>query len=376
MATNTQTFSDLVRTQVAAIQGAAAGVVNFTVGSIELALVEAQAQVGLWLQGLILALLATTRASTSVAAALDTWMADFGFTRLQAGFAKGVATFGRFSTTAAGFVPVGALVSSTDGSQQYAVGIDTTNSAYTPALGGYVLAPGVATLNVAVLATVAGSAGNAAIGFVSQIVSAIPGIDTVTNAAAFTAGADPELDVAFRARFIAYLASLARATKAAITYAIQSIQAGVSLSLTENLSYGGVPTPGYFYAVVDDGSGAPPPSFTAAAAAAIEAVRPFTVIYGVFSPIVLTANVALSIKIDPSYVSATVIAAVQAAIQAYINTLGLGNSLRYSRIAQIAYDTSPAVLNATAVLINGATSDILATAQQTVKAGTVVASPL
>ena len=53
MATNTQTFSDLVRTQVAAIQGAAAGVVNFTVGSIELALVEAQAQVGLWLHGFI-----------------------------------------------------------------------------------------------------------------------------------------------------------------------------------------------------------------------------------------------------------------------------------------------------------------------------------
>ena len=61
----TRTFLDLVRGQVAAIQGAAAGLVDFTTGSILRAVVEANAAVILWLQGLALTILNTTRASSS-----------------------------------------------------------------------------------------------------------------------------------------------------------------------------------------------------------------------------------------------------------------------------------------------------------------------
>ena len=374
MAINTKTFTDLLRTQVAAIQGAAAGVVDFTVGSIERAIVESTAQVALWLQGLILALLATTRASTSSGASLDTWMADFSFTRLQAASAAGVATFARFTTTAQGIVPVGTLIEPQDGSQQFTVTADPTNGAYNAGLGGYVLAPSVASVNVPVLALTAGAAGNAVPGSITQIVSAIPGIDTVTNAAAFTGGADAEADTSFRARFVAYLASLARATKAAITYAVQSLQAGATLTLTENFAYSGSAQPGYFYAVVDDGSGSPSGAFLTAAANAIEAVRPFTVSYGVFAPTVVTANVSMTITAAATYSASAVSTAVTAALTAYINGLGDGVGLPWSRLAQVAYDASPGVANVASVIVNGGTSDLTATAQQTIKAGSVVVS--
>jgi len=375
MAVNTKTFTDLVQAQVAAIQGAAAGLIDFTVGAIERAIVEAVAQVALWLQGLILVLLATTRASTSVGPDLDSWMAQFNFPRLQPSYATGQVTFSRFSTTGQGLVPVAtSQVELADGSVQYQVQVDATNPAYSSALGGYVLANGIGSVTVPVQALTAGSAGNAAPGAVSQIVSAIPGIDTVTNASAFEGGADAELDADYRTRFWAYLASLSKATKAAILYAITSVQPGAIGVLTENYAYSGAYQPGYFYAVVDDGSGSPPSSFLNAEGSAIEAVRPFTVTYGVFGPSGLTANISLIITAAAGYDPTALVATVQAAILAYIASLGLGATLPYTRLAQVAYDASPGVSNVASVLLNSGTADLVATTKQKIEAGTVTVS--
>ena len=71
MALTTKDFSTIVSDMVTAIQGAAAVLVDLTIGSILRATVEANAAVVLWLQGLILQLLATTRAATSNATDLD-----------------------------------------------------------------------------------------------------------------------------------------------------------------------------------------------------------------------------------------------------------------------------------------------------------------
>jgi hypothetical protein len=60
-------------------------------------------------------------------------------------------------------------------------------------------------------------------------------------------------------------------------------------------------------------------------------------------------------------------ALITAALKTYINSLALGQSLTYSRLAQIAYDASPGVTNVTAVTLNGGTSDLAATVQQVVK---------
>lgn len=371
MAITTQDFTTLVRNQVTAIQGAARGLVDLTVGSILRAVVEANAAVILWLQGLILQLLATTRAATSSGSDLDSWVADFGLTRLPGVAASGSVAFSRFTATQQAVVPVGATIQTGDGSQQFAVMIDTTNPAYNAGLGGYVLAAGVASISVPVQASSVGAAGNAIIGQINTLTQPIPGVDTVSNAAAFTNGADAETDAALRTRFIAYVASLSKATKAAILYAITSLKQGMVAVLVENQLYGGATQNGYFYAVIDDGTGAPGSTLLSTANNAIDAVRPFTVAFGVFAPVVVTANVGMTITTASGYDHTATALLVKAAVQNYINALSLGQTLTYSRLAQVAYDASPGVTNVTAVTLNSGTSDLPATSQQVIKAGTV-----
>ncbi|AOY90393.1 hypothetical protein BKK79_00040 [Cupriavidus sp. USMAA2-4] len=216
MAISTKDFTTLVREGVTAIQGYAGALVDLTIGSILRAFVEANAAVVIWLQGLILQVLAITRAATSSGADLDSWVGDFGVTRLMATYGTGHVTFARFTPTQQAVVPLGATVQTKDGTQQYTVVADTTNPAYSGTLGGYVLPAGTASVSVPVVAVTAGAAGNAVAGAVSVISGAIPGVDTVTNPAAFANGADAEKDAALRTRFIAYIRSLSKATKAAV----------------------------------------------------------------------------------------------------------------------------------------------------------------
>lgn len=368
---NIKDFTTLVRDQVAAIQGRAAGLVDFTIGSLLRAITESNASVLQWLQQLIVTLLATTRAATSAGADLDSWMADFGFYRLSASFATGSVTYSRFTATNSALIPIGALVGSTDGSQQYAVTIDTTNALYNATLGGYLIPGGTASATVTVMASTAGAAGNALIGTVTVIVGSISGIDTVTNAAVFTNGVDPELDSAFRARFVLWVQSLSKATKAAIGYALASMQSGVSYTLAENQDYSGNVLYGYFYAVVDDGSGAPSGAFLATAGAAIESVRGFTTRYGVFAPVLVTANVGMTITTNSTVTHSVVVAKVTTAIQVYIARLTLGQILPYTQLAAIAYGVSPAITNVSGVLLNGGTADLAATNKQVIRPGTV-----
>ncbi len=371
MTISTKDFVTLVREQVTAIQGAAAGLVDLTIGSTLRAVVEATAAVALWLQSLILQLLVITRASTSSGSDLDSWMADFGVTRIPADPASGLVKFARFTPTLNAIVPIGARVQTGDGTQTFAVTLDATNPAYDATQNAYVLGSGTPYVSVPVLAQVAGASGNVVAGAVNTIVQGMPYIDTVTNAAAFTNGADAEIDTALRARFVAYIGSLSKATKAAVLYAVLSLQQNVSATVTENQQRSGLAQPGFFYVIVDDGTGSPSSTLLASAANAIEDVRPLSVTYGVYGPNTVIANVVMAIVTASGYDHAATVALVAAAIQNYINTLGLGVSLSFTRLAQVAYAASDGVTNVTGVTLNGGTSDLAATSQQTIKAGTV-----
>lgn len=367
-----KTFDQLVNDQVTAIQSKAQSLVDFAIGSILRSIVETNSAVALWIQGIILQLLATTRAATSSGTDLDSWCADFGFTRLAAVATTGTVTFSRFSATLAAFIPVGTSIQTSDTSPEtFTVTADPTNANWNATLNGYNVPANTVSIAVPVLCTVAGSIGNVLAGQCNTLTGSIPGVDTVVNAAAFISGTDAESDTALRARFVAYLSSLSKATKNAISAAIAAVQTGLSFTLTENYNYAGVLTPGYFYAVVDDGSGYPSSGLLASISNAINLVRGFTITFGVFAPSLLTANVALTVT---SVNHAADAALAQAALNAYIAGLGLGVQLPYSRLAQIAYDASPTITNVTAVTLNSATADISTTAQQRVIAGTIVVS--
>lgn len=372
---NTQTFAQLVSNQVTAIQGGAKSLLDLAIGSILRVVVEANAAVILWLQGLILQLLAITRAATSNGVDLDSFVADYGMTpRFAASPSSGLVTFARFTATNQALVPVGAIVQTGDGTQPYIVTADSTNGAYSSLLGGYVLASGAASANIPVVAVNAGIGGNVLAGQISVISQAIPYIDTVTNSADYTNGSDAETDAALRLRFIAFIASLSKATKNAIGYAITSLQQNLTYTLVENYTYAGAYQPGYFYAVIDDGTGAPGSTILSSVSNAIDAVRPFTSTFGVFAPTILTATVSMTITTAAGYTHSTVTAIVNTAITNYINSLPMGGALSYSKLAQIAFDASPSVTDVTGVTLNSGTTSLLATQQQVIKSGTVVVS--
>ncbi|WP_261797149.1 baseplate J/gp47 family protein [Ralstonia sp. TCR112] len=359
-----------------AIQAKAKVLVDFTVGSVTRAIVEATAQVVVWLEGLILLLLQTTRAATSSNADLDSWMLDYGLTRLAATSSTGQVTFSRFTPTYQAVVPVGTVIQTADGTQQFTVVADTSQSAYSASLGGYVIAAGITSAVATVQAVNTGTITNVLANTITTLTQAVQYVDTVTNGAAFTNAIDTETDTAFRARFVAYINSLSRATKAAIGAAILAVQQGLQYTLTENQTYAGATQMGNFFVVVDDGSGSPPSALLNSVSNAIDAVRPFTSTFDVHAPVVVSVTVAMTITTATGYTHSAVVSTVQAALLAYINTLPLGTALAYSRLAQIAYDASPAVTNVTGVTLNGGTSDVAATSLQVIKttSGSVVVS--
>ncbi|GLR67559.1 hypothetical protein GCM10010909_22400 [Acidocella aquatica] len=366
-----QNFSTLVERMAASVQGAAQNLLDLTVGSVLRAILEANASVGLWLQWLIVQCLATTRLATSSGADCDSFGADFGFTRLPAVAASGQVMFTRFTPSITAFIPVGTVVSTAANTQSFLVMGDVNNQAYSAASGGYTMAAGVAGLSVAVVASVAGSSGNVQPGSVSLLGSAISGVDTVVNANALTGGVDAESDVAFRARFGNFLAGLSRATNVAIGSAIAGIQQGLSYSISENVNPAGTVQMGFFVVTVDDGSGNPSPGLLATVQQVVEAIRPVGTGFAVQAPVVMLANVALTIVTGPGASHVAAVAAVAAAIEGYIAGLPIGSVLSYTRLAQLAYDASGAVTNLSGLLLNGGAVDLVPPLFGVVRAGTV-----
>jgi uncharacterized phage protein gp47/JayE len=367
-----RTFDTIVAAGAAAVQAAAQQVLDLSVGSVLRAVLEANAGLGLWLQWLILQVLQTTRAATSAAGDLDSWVGDFGLVRLPASAATGSVTFARFAAVSSALVPLGTVARTADGSQSFSVVQDSTNAAWSAAQNGYLLAANVACVTVPVVAVVAGSAGNVQAGTISLIAAAIAGVDTVNNAQPTAGGLDAESDTALRARFAAYISSRTLATAEAVGYAVVSVQQGLQYTIQENVTQSGAVQPGCFVVTVDNGTGAPPTSLLTQVANAIEAVRPLGSIWTVVPPIVTTAGVSMSIATAPTATHATVAASVAAAVQAFIDALPVGTPLPWSRLAQVAYDASPQVSNVSAVLLNGATADIVPGLNGVVKAGNVV----
>lgn len=377
----TRTFGQIVTSQAAAIQARAAGLVDVTIGSICRSIIEAVATVALWLQSNIMALLATTRLSTSAGADVDTWIADWGaapmpgdptlFARLPAVAATGTVTFSRFTSSGTATIPVGSTVSSADGSVTFAVTLDTSNPAYDAISDGYVMANAVTSLNLPVACTTASSAGNAAIGAINTITTAIPGVDTVTNAAAFTNGADAETDDQVKTRFQAYIQALRRGTPEALKTVVENLQRGVTAVVVENEQQNGTQELGFVYLVVDDGTGTPPQSILDAASAAVQEAHAAGIRFAVYAPVVVSCNVVMAVTKASGADATLVQTAVSTAIKNYLNGLAGGTAVFLTRIYQVAYDASPDISEVTSLTLNGGTSDVAVTINQVAKAGTV-----
>lgn len=367
---STKSLDQIVTDEAVIAQSAAADRgLDFGRGSVLRALAEAYGSIGLWLQGLILRVLAATRAATSRGTDLDTWMADYGIIRSPAGAAIGQVTFSRFTPGLPALIPVGTQVKTADGVWSYAV--TGAGTGFDAVQQGYSLAPGQASLTLPVAAVTAGVGGNAATNTLTLLASAVPGVDTVTNAAPLSGGVEAESDAALQVRFVAYIGSLSRATRAAIDYAVNQVQAGLTWTVIEGQRADGTTAPATFTLIVDDGTGAPQPDLIARVAAAVELYRAIGIAFSVIGPVKFLANVSMSITTATQTDHSAAVALVGPALIRFINSVPLGAGLSYTRVSQVAYAASPLVINVTAVLINGATSDIPPAPRQAIRAGTV-----
>lgn len=370
-----QGLTGFVRAFVTATTAAANAVVDSSVGSLTLAFAQAVTGAALFLQAQVAKVLLLARASTSKGADLDSFLnGDWNFARLGAGLATGQATFGRFTPTLQAVVPIGAVISSGIGSQQYVVTLDTANAYYSQTLDGYVLAPTIASISCPISALIAGSIGNAPANTITTFIQPISGIDTVTNAEPLTNGSDAESDSAYLSRWWQYIQSLRAGTVAAIRTAVMSLQIGIACTVLENIHADLSADNGFLTVVVDDGSGTPSSTILNAAGSQVDSVRAAGIRFAVTTPSVVMATIVLTVISAVTAQHAADQAAAQTAILDYVNSLPQSTSLVWARVFQVAFNSSTNIEAITGLTINGASSDLTATAIQRIMSTSVTVS--
>jgi uncharacterized phage protein gp47/JayE len=371
MSLSLKTFSQLIEDMGATLQSSATALVDISVGSVIRAIFEANASVALWMQWLILQVLQTTRAATSSGSDLDSWMMDFGLTRLPASPSSGTVIFSRFANSLPAAIPVGSIVKTADGALSFVVTEDERSSIWSPAESRYVLPAGVSAASVPVTCTSGGVAGNVLAGAVSVISASLPGIDRVTNTSPFTNGLDAESDSALRTRFQSYLASRSRATLSAVRNAIANVQQGLDVLIQENVGVDGSAKVGCFIVTIDDGSGYPSSDLLTSVASAIDAVRPIGTDFLVLPPKVMTVSAALTVTLVQAAASSMYAPEIQARVADYLNGLAIGRVASITRVAQNAYLAGQGIENISEILLNGSASDITPPVRTVIQAGTV-----
>jgi uncharacterized phage protein gp47/JayE len=345
-------------------------------GDPALAFFESNSVVAIFLESLLQAVINMARASTATGADLDSFVADFGISRLPATMAEGAVIFSTSQpVTSPIYIPVGALVQTPGGAVIYQVVADTTQPGYVPSQDAYVILTGQSSVTATVQSTQAGANQNVQANQLTQIGSGISSVSTVTNSAPIINGQDAESDAALRVRFIAYLASLSKATEQALLYAITSVQQGLKVNLLDNEGPQEQQIFGYFTAVVDGGGGTLSSDLQTLIIAAIETTRAFTINYAVVAPTTVTANVTMTFRVvsNPTESVSTIETNITNALQTYITGLGIGATLYISQLEQIAINADPNVLavQEATTLINGVNRDLTISATQEALPGTI-----
>ncbi len=372
MSLSLRSFSTTVSTAVTTAQASCSQLLDVSIGSPVRALMESVGGVGLWLQYLVLQSLLRTRLSTSTGSDCDSFVYDFGMSRLPGTAATGVVTFTSFlASDQSAVVPPGVIVR-TVGGISFAVTQDQTLPTWSASAGGYVREAGVSTLSVPVACQVVGASGNVSVGAICLMGTAVAGLDTVTNNAPFLNGSDQETDSQLRARFPLWLAAKASASRAAVGNAIANVQTDLSYSLREGLDTAGNARSGYFTAVVNDGSGVPSDQLLSSVYDAVDSVRALGVGFAVQAPQDLTVNVSMDVVVPSSVPVQQAVSAIQSAVSKDIASMTVGDGYPYSRLSYLAYAgagiTVTSVLN---VRLNGGQADIPANGNQALMVGSI-----
>lgn len=293
-----KTLDQLVQLQLNYISANAPTTLTLPLGPFITAICYATGLVALVIQRLGQLILKAARLSTSTGDDVDSFIADYGLSRLPGVKARGEVTFSTFSpATSSIFIPNGVLVqTSAKPAIQFQVVADTTQPAYSSSDGGYYLLAGSTSADTSVEALEIGSNANIGAGQINSIASSVSGIDTCVNGAAFTTGSDAETDEELRIKFIHYIQGLSKATPIAIASALDGLQSGLSYSIVEFNGPNATPN-GVVEVHIDDGTGSAGP-LVAAASAAVGRVRPAGVRVDLTAASPLTLGICARVDID------------------------------------------------------------------------------
>ncbi|WP_173570516.1 baseplate J/gp47 family protein [Acetobacter conturbans] len=355
-----QNFSTIVSNSCSVAQSSCSSLVNFAAGSVVRALFEANATVALWLQYLILQVLSVTRLSTSYGTDVDSWIAQFGMTRLSAAAATTTETFISLSpNSSSAIVPVGAIVKSSDGSVLFSVVKDSTNSNWSESSVGYIRQQGVASITCPVVCTVAGTTGNVMSGVLNILGTQISGIDTCTNVASISNGYDEESDDAVKARVNLWFSSLSSATLSSIEYAISSVSSSIVYQVIENRDVDNSYRPGFFYVAIDDGSGDISSDMLSAVQASIEENRACGVEFSVIRASVVYVAIVVPIVVKTGTDTSSIQTSITNSISDYVNGLAVGSVCSYTKISSLALEAVEAEVDSMGVVtVNQSSGDV------------------
>lgn len=353
-----KTFNQLVSDQQAALQASQPSFTELTPGSPLLALIEANAGMGLFMQYLVGLALNNTRMATSSGTDLDTFGAQFLFGRYPSTAATGLVLFTRYTALNSATVPVGSLLRTTDNSLSFIVIADTTNVYFVPTKNAYVVAAGITQFSVLVQCVLGGAIGNILANTLTRIASTLVGVSAVNNPAPFINGVDSESDASYRARFQGYINSLSRGTLLAIGNAINSTQTGLTFTIQENIASDGSFLPGNLLIYYDDGTGSPPSGLTNLLQTNVNNVRSAGVSFSLAPANAIPVSIFLSTSVATGYNKSQMIANLSVAIETYINSIPVGQNVIYTQLYQVIYNNAIGLIEASGLLINNVAGDL------------------
>jgi hypothetical protein len=309
-------------------------------GSTMGAIFEAAVLLALQIQQQMVYVLQVARLATSYGPDVDSFVNPFGIYRSGATYATGQETFSYNSGTQ--LILVGSQVQ-TPGGVIYTVIADPTNPNFNVNSNGYFANP---TTSATVQCVQSGVVGNTDAGTITLPYSGgvpIPGNPTLTNPAALINGVATQTDDSLKVQFAQYISGGGEGTINSILAAIPDLPGVASYgpliySIGDQVMTTPAPTgsmnpyiltpgtPGWFTVVVNEANvPAQPPVglIEAVQAALILNYRAAGIAYLVIPPTLQHVDGSGTVVLQPGYVPAQVLPAVNAAFTNFVNGLGL-----------------------------------------------------
>jgi uncharacterized phage protein gp47/JayE len=281
--------------------------------------------------------------STATTVDLDSRVNDFGMSRKVAKNSTGIIRFNRNTPATSTFVIAGGVQISTEpdvfgNTISYTLDNDVTF------VSGSVAATG------AITCLISGPEGNVASGTITNITSAIPGVDAVINPFPVTDGASAESDEQLRKRVPLFINGLKRANEDAIKSAILAIDGITLVGLKENS-----PLNGYITIYVSNESGQLTEQQLADIKEAAENAAAFGIQTSVVTPLVEYITIEFDAELDlDNYDLELTKQSIKDSIDEFIKTNAQSEVQRYDIILAA---TIPGVNNIYNVKINGTQAD-------------------